>query len=96
MFHGFVPTRFIRIKSLWTQNTLPKRRLLLKPWNAKDKEWQGLKYTLQVAPEDCTGCALCVEYAPSRTNRKPKFKQINIETPARPLRENEKRNGSIS
>ncbi|MCX5751338.1 MAG: pyruvate:ferredoxin (flavodoxin) oxidoreductase, partial [Candidatus Saganbacteria bacterium] len=25
---------------------------------------EGMKYTLQVAPEDCTGCANCVEYCP--------------------------------
>jgi len=33
---------------------------------AKGKELAGLKYTLQVAPEDCTGCALCVENCPAK------------------------------
>jgi pyruvate-ferredoxin/flavodoxin oxidoreductase len=32
--------------------------------DAKGKELAGLKYTLQVAPEDCTGCGLCVENCP--------------------------------
>ena len=27
-----------------------------KSTDARDKEWAGLKYTIQVAPEDCTGC----------------------------------------
>src|SRR5690606_27465340 len=29
--------------------------------NARWRELAGLKYTLQVAVEDCTGCTLCVE-----------------------------------
>ncbi|MDR0330954.1 MAG: pyruvate:ferredoxin (flavodoxin) oxidoreductase [Chitinispirillales bacterium] len=33
---------------------------------AKGKELAGLKYTLQVAPEDCTGCALCVQNCPAK------------------------------
>jgi pyruvate-ferredoxin/flavodoxin oxidoreductase len=34
--------------------------------DAKGKELSGLKYTLQVAPEDCTGCGVCVQYCPTR------------------------------
>ena len=33
---------------------------------ARWKEFKDLKYTLQVAPEDCTGCALCVEVCPAK------------------------------
>ncbi|MBN1983247.1 MAG: pyruvate:ferredoxin (flavodoxin) oxidoreductase [Chitinivibrionales bacterium] len=33
---------------------------------AKGKELAGLNYTLQVAPEDCTGCATCVENCPAK------------------------------
>ena len=33
--------------------------------DAKGKELAGLKYTLQVAPEDCTGCGLCVASCPT-------------------------------
>jgi len=34
--------------------------------DAKGKELAGLKYTLQIAPEDCTGCALCAENCPAK------------------------------
>ncbi|MCX7726000.1 MAG: pyruvate:ferredoxin (flavodoxin) oxidoreductase, partial [Chitinispirillaceae bacterium] len=30
------------------------------------KEFAGMKFTLQVAPEDCTGCGVCVEYCPTK------------------------------
>jgi pyruvate-ferredoxin/flavodoxin oxidoreductase len=33
---------------------------------AKDKKLAGLKYTLQVAPEDCTGCGLCAQTCPAK------------------------------
>ncbi|MBD3345061.1 MAG: pyruvate:ferredoxin (flavodoxin) oxidoreductase [Chitinivibrionales bacterium] len=32
--------------------------------DAKGKDLKGMKYTLQVAPEDCTGCGVCVENCP--------------------------------
>jgi pyruvate-ferredoxin/flavodoxin oxidoreductase len=34
------------------------------------KELAGLKYTLQVAPEDCTGCGLCVKNCPVNVKEK--------------------------
>ncbi|MBN1604921.1 MAG: pyruvate:ferredoxin (flavodoxin) oxidoreductase [Chitinispirillaceae bacterium] len=34
--------------------------------DAKGKDFAGLKYTLQVAPEDCTGCGACVENCPTK------------------------------
>ncbi len=33
----------------------------------KSNDLPGMKYTVQVAPEDCTGCGLCVEACPART-----------------------------
>ena len=44
------------------------------------------KYTLQVAPEDCTGCALCVEVCPAKSKSEVKHKAINM-APQPPLRE---------
>ncbi len=38
----------------------------LKSTDAKGKDLAGLKYTLQVAPEDCTGCGTCVENCPAK------------------------------
>ncbi len=37
-----------------------------KSTDAKGKELAGLKYTLQVAPEDCTGCGACVQNCPAK------------------------------
>ncbi len=46
----------------------------------------GERYTIQVAPEDCTGCRLCVEVCPAKDKRETRRKALNME-PAAPLRE---------
>jgi pyruvate-ferredoxin/flavodoxin oxidoreductase len=38
----------------------------------------GLMYSLQVAPEDCTGCGICVDVCPSRSKTEVKHKAINM------------------
>ncbi len=56
--------------------------------------WKGLdsmEYCLQVSPEDCTGCVLCVEVCPVKNKRETKFKAINMK-PLEPIRSNEKEN----
>ncbi len=55
------------------------------------REFEALKYTLQVAPEDCTGCQLCVEVCPAKSKSEAKHKAINM-APQPPLRENESAN----
>jgi pyruvate-ferredoxin/flavodoxin oxidoreductase len=50
----------------------------------------SVKYTLQVAPEDCTGCELCVEVCPVK-NKTTGVKALRME-PQRPLREAERSN----
>ena len=60
---------------------------------AKPK-WKGIeqeRYTLQVAPEDCTGCALCVEVCPVKNKSDAGKKAINM-APQTPLREPEREN----
>jgi pyruvate-ferredoxin/flavodoxin oxidoreductase len=54
-------------------------------------EYKGKKYTLQVAPEDCTGCTLCVMICPAKDKSNPKHKAINM-APQMPLRESERAN----
>jgi pyruvate-ferredoxin/flavodoxin oxidoreductase len=49
------------------------------------------RYTLQVAPEDCTGCALCVEVCPVKNKSDASKKAINM-MPQVPLRESEREN----
>ncbi|HYT31454.1 MAG TPA: thiamine pyrophosphate-dependent enzyme, partial [Thermoanaerobaculia bacterium] len=54
-------------------------------------DYAGFKYTVQVAPEDCTGCTLCVMFCPAKDKSNPKHKSINMEAQA-PLREAEREN----
>jgi pyruvate-ferredoxin/flavodoxin oxidoreductase len=58
---------------------------------ARWKEFKELKYTLQVAPEDCTGCTLCVQVCPVKSKSEAKHKAINM-TSQPPLREAERDN----
>jgi pyruvate-ferredoxin/flavodoxin oxidoreductase len=62
-----------------------------KSTEARFKEFPGMKYTLQVAPEDCTGCSLCVEACPVKDKRQVGRKAINMASQA-PLREPEAAN----
>jgi pyruvate-ferredoxin/flavodoxin oxidoreductase len=59
--------------------------------DARFKEFPGMKYTLQVSPEDCTGCGLCVEACPARDKSQVGRKAINM-APQPPLRERESAN----
>ena len=52
-------------------------------------EFEGLRYTVQVAPDDCTGCGLCVEVCPAKDRTRPKRKAINMQ-PAAEHRERER------
>jgi pyruvate-ferredoxin/flavodoxin oxidoreductase len=54
-------------------------------------EWKDLKFSLQVAAEDCTGCALCVDVCPARNKTETKLKAINMRLQA-PLRDAEHAN----
>ena len=58
---------------------------------AKGKEFDGMVATIQVAPEDCTGCGLCVATCPAKDKRDPKRKAINM-APQPPIRESEREN----
>jgi len=58
---------------------------------ARWKEFPGAAYTLQIAPEDCTGCGLCVEACPAKNKADSSRKAINM-VPQAPLREAQARN----
>jgi len=57
----------------------------------KDKDFEGYNYTIQVAPEDCTGCAVCVDICPVKNKSEPRFKALNMK-PQVPLRQEENKN----
>jgi len=57
----------------------------------KAPDFKGMKFTMQVAPEDCTGCGLCVSVCPAKDKANPKHKALNME-PKLPILEREKAN----
>ena len=57
----------------------------------RGNEHKGKQFTIQVAPEDCTGCNLCVNVCPAKDRTNPKHKAIDMH-PQAPLREPERAN----
>lgn len=57
----------------------------------KGAEYKGMKYTIQVAPEDCTECGVCVDICPAKSKSEAKVKAINMK-PQPPIRERERIN----
>jgi len=72
------PHSVIRIK-VYDSSELSGAPSTFKSTAARDKEWQGLNYTIQVAPEDCTGCGICVDVCPARNKSATRLKAINME-----------------
>jgi pyruvate-ferredoxin/flavodoxin oxidoreductase len=59
---------------------------------SKFKEFSvGMAYTVQIAPEDCTGCTLCVDICPAKDKRQVGRKALNM-APQPALRESEAKN----
>jgi len=84
------PHAVIRLKA-YEPKYLEKAPKTFKSADGKGKELAGLKATLQVAPEDCTGCGACVNICPVNDKAVPGRKAINLEHQL-PLRESEKEN----
>jgi pyruvate-ferredoxin/flavodoxin oxidoreductase len=84
------PHAVIRGK-VYPQTELAGAPSTFKSHDARLPEWKGMKFTLQVAVEDCTGCGLCVEVCPVRNKSQARLKAINMEAQA-PLRESERTN----
>ncbi|MBI4418769.1 MAG: pyruvate:ferredoxin (flavodoxin) oxidoreductase [Ignavibacteriales bacterium] len=84
------PHAAIRVKA-YEPALLEKAPATFKSMEYKGKEFGEVNYTVQVAPEDCTGCQLCVEICPARSKTDPTFKALNMR-PQPPLREQEREN----
>ena len=84
------PHSVIRSK-VYEETQLAEAPETFKNANAKDHDWKGLKYTIQVAPEDCTGCGVCVDICPAKNKSITALKAINMQ-PQAPLREQEREN----
>jgi pyruvate-ferredoxin/flavodoxin oxidoreductase len=84
------PHAVIRMK-IFDEELLADAPPTFKSAPARYKEYKDKLYSLQVAPEDCTGCTLCVDVCPVKNKAMPKFKAINMQ-PQPPLREQERAN----
>ena len=84
------PHAAIRAK-VYPSDALAGAPATFKAVDFKGNEFKGMKYTIQVAPEDCTGCNLCVMMCPAKDKANPKHKALNM-APQRPLREAEREN----
>jgi len=86
------PHATIRIK-VYDPKHLEGAPATFKSTDTRAKEWKekGLKYTIQVAPEDCTGCEVCVDVCPAKNKKEPRLRALNM-APQLPLREPEREN----
>jgi pyruvate-ferredoxin/flavodoxin oxidoreductase len=84
------PHSAIRIKAYDPEllATAPPTFKSLRPTH---KDWSGLAYTIQVAPEDCTGCRICADVCPARSKTDPENKALAM-VPQIPLLEPEREN----
>lgn len=57
---------------------LEKAPATFKSTEAKWPAFKGMKFTVQVAPEDCTGCGLCVRNCPAKSKTEEGKKAINM------------------
>jgi pyruvate-ferredoxin/flavodoxin oxidoreductase len=60
----------------------------------RSNELPGRRYLLQVAPDDCTGCSLCVQVCPAKDKSNPRHKALDL-VPAAPRLETERANWSF-
>lgn len=72
------PHAAIRAKVVPAQ-TLSRAPASLDSLPVKARDMQGQRYVLQVAPEDCTGCRLCVEVCPAIDRNNSIRKAINMQ-----------------
>ncbi|MCD4831305.1 MAG: pyruvate:ferredoxin (flavodoxin) oxidoreductase [Anaerohalosphaeraceae bacterium] len=88
------PHAAIRIKA-YTKDAATGAPKTFKCAQAKGKGFDDMKFTVQVAPEDCTGCGICVMVCPAKQkdeNKEPTGKKAINMTPQEPLRADEREN----
>ncbi|HEX6221288.1 MAG TPA: pyruvate:ferredoxin (flavodoxin) oxidoreductase, partial [Acidimicrobiia bacterium] len=85
------PHAAIRFKVFDAGETIPDGFLWKEPTG---KDFPGKRVVIQVAPDDCTGCGVCVEACPAKSKEEVKHKAINMEPKLGHL-ERERRNFEI-
>ena len=58
----------------------------------RDKAWPDSHYTIQVAPEDCTGCTLCYQVCPAKDKSNPRHRALEMVPYEDRLRQQERKN----
>jgi pyruvate-ferredoxin/flavodoxin oxidoreductase len=90
------PHATIRTKVFEAEYTNGKSPETFKTTGATGKAFKEMSYTVQVAPEDCTGCGLCVEICPAHakdaSGNKTDKKAINMVPLTEELRVQEAKN----
>jgi pyruvate-ferredoxin/flavodoxin oxidoreductase len=84
------PHAVIRAK-VYDEKYLEGKPATFKAVPARWKDMKDRKYSLQVAPEDCTGCTLCVQVCPVKSKTEVKHRAINMVAQP-PIREAEAAN----
>ncbi|MFZ2625257.1 MAG: 4Fe-4S binding protein, partial [Propionibacterium sp.] len=72
------PHAAIRVKSV-PEETLADAPEGFKSKGYRDRKVKDHRYIVQVAPDDCTGCGICVDVCPARSKTQVKHKAINLE-----------------
>jgi len=84
------PHATIRIK-VYDKKHLAGAPSAFKSTEYRGKEYEGMQYSIQIAPEDCTGCELCFEACPVKNKAETRLKALNM-APQPALREQERAN----
>ncbi len=86
------PHGVIRCK-VYDESLLTAAPATFKSMPVKGKDFPaGLRMSYQVAPEDCTGCGLCVDICPIRDKSNASHKALNMVDYTRELRAQEREN----
>jgi pyruvate-ferredoxin/flavodoxin oxidoreductase len=83
--HGAIRAKF------YEPTALEKAPETFKHTPFRVSEFPGAEFTIQVAPEDCTGCTLCVVVCPAKSKTNPRHKALDM-APQAPLRAAEREN----
>lgn len=84
------PHAVIRSK-VYEPRYLEKAPATFKSADYKAKDFAGMKFTIQVAPEDCTGCGLCAHICPGKDKADPSKKALTM-VEQLPVRDTEREN----